>query len=94
MQPTLSTGPVGPTGPEGPVGQVAMLELTNNYPLELIAQKNQLLLWNTINEAKSIGNTGLSVKNGLFLNSSGHPLPISVEYNIGLVNKECIIELA
>ena len=50
-----SGGPVGPTGPEGPVGQVAMLELTNNYPLELIAQKNQLLLWNTINQAKSIG---------------------------------------
>ena len=59
-------GPVGPTGPEGPVGQVAMLALTNSYNLELKAKKNQILLWNTIIQESSIGNTGIVIKNGLF----------------------------
>jgi hypothetical protein len=87
-------GPVGPTGPQGPVGQVAMLALKNSYNLELKQNKNQLLTWNTIVEESSIGNTGILIKNGLFTNNSGQPIPISVEYNIGLVNKECIIEVA
>ena len=85
------TGSTGPIGPKGAAGEVAMLEVKNSYNLELKAQKNQLLLWNTVINANSIGHTEITVKNGLFTNNSGRTLPILVEYNIGLVNKHCSI---